>query len=220
MATVPSTRWQHAFRGLLYGVGGDGPAWLCHVEGLGAFSWGGGLLFCSIHCPKKQENAPEVGNEMLELLSTVCRSVHMALTIVDAGQVDTQKNLLDSTGFCSLLRFGDRKERVLLKANHQRIVYIMCKTGEKRAWVFAMAYLMSQCGMEYQEADRHLRQLREFHPSPAQVEIALKFLMHTFKAQRAEDRAEEHTYLKVLTQVLSLSLYYRNRLFRELERLA
>ncbi|RNC62143.1 hypothetical protein TcCL_ESM00159 [Trypanosoma cruzi] len=157
---------------------------------------------------------------MLELLSTVCRSVHMALTIVDAGQVDTQKNLLDSTGFCSLLRFGDRKERVLLKANHQRIVYIMCKTGEKRAWVFAMAYLMSQCGMEYQEADRHLRQLREFHPSPAQVEIALKFLMHTFKAQRAEDRAEEHTYLKVLTQVLSLSLYYRNRLFRELERLA
>ncbi|RNF26274.1 uncharacterized protein Tco025E_01397 [Trypanosoma conorhini] len=169
--------------------------------------------------PEKQGNPPVVRSAVLEVLFTICKSIHSAQPFMDAGQADKQKKLLDSTGFCSLLRFGGRKQRALLKFNHQPILYIMCKTGLTRAWVFAMAYLMSQYGIDYPEADRLLCQLRPFQPSPAQVEMALKFSTCMFKSRSAEGRSEERTYPKLLAQVLSLSPSYRSRLLSDLERL-
>ncbi|RNF06515.1 hypothetical protein TraAM80_04021 [Trypanosoma rangeli] len=167
--------------------------------------------------PEKQGNPPRVETEILEVLHTVCKSVYSALPFVDAGQVDTQKKLLDSTGHCSMFRFGGRKRRALLKFSHQPIVYIMCKTGLTRAWVFAMAYLMSQYGMGYPEAEQLLHKLRPFHPSPTQVEMALTFST-AIKPRHTEGRSEEHRYLELLAQVLSLSPSYRSRLLCDLKR--
>ncbi|KEG12971.1 hypothetical protein DQ04_01291010 [Trypanosoma grayi] len=170
--------------------------------------------------PEKQENPPEVVTAVLEELLTICSSVYNASHLLNGKDEDTCKGIACRKHSCPLLHIGGRKKGSFKNAGEHRIVYIMCKTGHTRAWVFSMAYLISQYGMEYNEADQFLRQLRAFEPSSAQVEFVLKFAEYAANPRRTrKPTEEEEMYHKVLAQVLSLPPSYRERLLCDLEEL-
>lgn len=105
------------------------------------------------------------------------------------------------------------------KPEKKKVVFVHCKAGLARSWVFAMCYLLCILHKSYDEADSYLRNIRSFDPQPCHVTFVKRFEGYIKSPRFASQTDEEEKYVKILADVLSLSPKYRLKLLQDLEKL-
>jgi protein-tyrosine phosphatase len=114
---------------------------------------------------------------------------------------------------------GHRLSIVGSKQDRRKVVYVHCKAGLSRSWVFSMCYLMYHLHKSYDEADQYLRSLRGFMPKPCHVTFVRSFAAYISTPKFAAVSDEEEKYIRLLAEVLSMSPKYRQKLLQDLEKL-
>jgi hypothetical protein len=148
----------------------------------------------------------------MEELLTVCQNAHRA---VDSDS-DANRSPERARGL-SVLR--QRLSFTAPRQDKKKVIYVHCKTGLSRSYVFAMCYLVSQRGLGLHEADQYLRSLRQFAPRPVHVAMVERFHQYIKNPRFQEKSAEEERYVRVLADVLSLPPKYRHRLLQDMDKL-
>ncbi|CUG88069.1 dual specificity protein phosphatase, putative [Bodo saltans] len=105
------------------------------------------------------------------------------------------------------------------KQDRRKVVYVHCKAGLSRSWVFSMCFLMYHFHKSYDESDQYLRSLRAFMPKPCHVAFVRSFAAYISTPKFAAVSDEEEKYIRLLAEVLSMSPKYRQKLLQDLEKL-
>lgn len=159
---------------------------------------------------EEEEVTPLPSNPAFEEIISVCQNVAKLI-----GQ-ETPAGIFKKEGG------GGIKHRLSIvggKPERRKIVFVHCKAGLARSWVFGMCYLMVQHHLPYDEADQYLRSLRGFMPKPCHVVFVRSFAAYITSPKYAAHTDEEEKYIRLLTEVLSMSPKYRIKLLQDLEKL-
>lgn len=105
------------------------------------------------------------------------------------------------------------------KQERRKVVYVHCKAGLSRSWVFGMCFLMYHLHKSYDDADQYLRSLRGFMPKACQVAFVRSFAAYISTPKFAAQSDDEEKYIRLLAEVLSMSPKYRLKLLQDLEKL-
>lgn len=151
-----------------------------------------------------EQPSPLPSDPVFEEIIAVCQNVAKIMEPDDADK--------KGDGLKHRLSIASRPGR-------RRVVYVHCKAGLARSWVFAMCFLMYQHHRTFEEADTYLRSLRNFTPKPVHISLVQRFASYITSPKFAATSDDEDKYIRLLADVLSLAPKYRQKLLQDLEKL-
>jgi hypothetical protein len=159
--------------------------------------------------PDAEVMSPLPSNPAFEEIIAVCQNVSKMIE-------------QDSSGLEKVKHDGGIKHRLSIvggKSERRKVVFVHCKAGLARSWVFGMCFLMYHFHKTFDEADQYLRSLRSFMPKPCHVVFARSFAAYISSPKFAAHSDEEDKYIRLLAEVLSMAPKYRQKLLQDLEKL-
>lgn len=161
--------------------------------------------------PTSNVEAAPVVNQAFEELISVCQNVQK-LCDVDPGAA-TRRKASETNSIRHRLSIVARPQ------GRKKVVYVHCKTGLTRSWVFLMIFVIFTYGKTFEEADLYLRGLRAFDPKPHQIDFVKRFVTYLESPRASAVNDDEEKYVRILAEVLSLAPKYRSKLLQDLEKL-